>query len=787
MSEVVFEMFLGQPAPPAVVVPPTELPGVPTDDLVLWLDAGIDDTPSNLAVGQTFTAELGSTAGTDSQDPTITTAASVAVWDPDGTDDHIDSDFTPSFTGSTGQLSMVLIGVWDAADAAATFPRGLSAESANSNGINITYGDAGNSELWTTIGGATTIAFRRFVAADGLSLVDGERFMVASVYDNGELQIYTPGLGLSNVIDTTGIGTVTPAHVRAFRPSADAVSSRASTSPGQAILIYNGTLSLAELNQIATAYGFTVTGGGGTGGGGGTPAFRTQQNLATSGSPDHVLTALGYTDTAAITRADLDDILDDWVTGTGGTTRNVTSQASWNTAIAAAVAGDLIRVTSSFTVGSGQLSARGNLYGLSGSTMTASPAGGTAGNPIIITCSDGVEVTGSGYTNNVPVLDLVNCRHVWAVGFNVAGTSQFGIRAMNWGGTEANPAYRAYCQVDEIRDAAIPAQGWFQLISSSGGTPPSGSGNEWGFSEWFVDEMNTVFDPNPTDVTGNPGEGHYYGRGASPGWVSYAKDYWSRGNTVSNYKGNGYESKPGCRRGRMVDNIAYAGRGQNGAPFEMCYQFSGLDDRPSYMDDIDGSGNGDIQIWCESNRVYDYNITETGTTRNQMFILGMAGVRIGNNLAWSARDSSGNAGSGDNLYGVLIQSEKDVADFGNTSTQETFIANNNFQARKVSNLGAADGSITGVISRNNITPSGYGGEFTAGSSDYSASTPSPGVLSTAEWDSQGPGSAFHLDDTSGLVGTGDSVSDLTFAIPADIFSQTIPSTDPNPGPFQTTT
>lgn len=510
-------------------------------------------------------------------------------------------------------------------------------------------------------------------------------------------------------------------------------------------------------------------------------SFRSQLSLATPGSPQHVLRALGYTGSAAITRADLDDVLDDWVAGTGGTTRNVTSQATWNTAIAAALPGDLIRVTSSFTVGSGQLAARGNLYGISGTTMTASPAGGTADLPIIVTCADGVEVTGSGLTNNVPVLDLVNCRHVWAVGFNVPGTSQFGIRAMNWGGTAGAPAYIAYNSVEGVRDAAIAAQGWFQLITSSGGTPPAGSGNEWGFSEWFVVESNTIVDPNPGEVAGNPGEGIYMGRGGSPGWVSYAKDWWVRGNTVTDYKANGMEAKPGCHRGRFLDNIIHLGRGQNGAPIELCYQFSGINSRPAWVP-------ADIEIYCEGNRIYDYNITETGATRNQLILLGMAGVRIANNLAWSVRDSSGDFGPADDIYGVLIQSELDVADFGNTATAPTWVVNNNFQCRGSINLGADDGAITGVIFRNNITPNGYdGGTHNSTSEDFIATTPAVGSLSDAEWETYGPGSAFDLDPTVDVLpGSGDSIADLDLYIDADITQRPIPAT-PNPGPFQPAT
>lgn len=517
--------------------------------------------------------------------------------------------------------------------------------------------------------------------------------------------------------------------------------------------------------------------------------FRSQQTLATAGTPPHVLTALGYTGNAAIARADLDDILDDHRVDVGGDLRTCTDAASFAAAAAAAIPGDVIRATAPFTVpisGSGSLAGRGNLYGIGGTTMTTSPAGGVPDLPIIFTCADGVEITGSGMTNNVPVLDLVNTRHVWAVGFNVAGNSQFGIREINWGGSATHPAYIAYCNVGPIRDAGISAQGWFQLIASSGGTPPPGAGNEWGFSQWFVIEENDVFDPNPTDIPGNPGEGIYLGRGSAPGYVSYSKDWWVRGNRVDRYKGNAYEAKPGCHRGLFSDNVAVRGRGQNGAPFEICYQPAIFDSRPAWMNNLDGAGSGDIEIGVEANRIYDFNITETGQSRNQAIIIGMAGAKVANNLLWSARDLSGNFGPASNMAAVLVQTEKGLADFGDTATAPTWIVNNNWQANAISNPGAGGTPIAGIIQRNNIVPNGHaGGTHNSTPSDYRGSVPAVGALGTAEWNGHGPGSAFDLDPTGAVLpGSGDSIADLDLYIDADISGRPIPTVDPNPGPFQ---
>jgi hypothetical protein len=48
----------------------------------------------------------------------------------------------------------------------------------------------------------------------------------------------------------------------------------------------------------------------------------------------------------------------------------------------------------------------------------------------------------------------------------------------------------------------------------------------------------------------------------------------------------------------------------------------------------------------------------------------------------------------------------------------------------------------------------------------------------------GPGSAFDLDPTSPLVGSGSTIADLDLYIDADISRRPIPVATPNPGPFQ---
>jgi len=761
-------------ATPAAVSAPAPTPSIPTSGLVLWVDAGVDPAATNLATGQPYVAELGSTSGADAQDPTVTTAATVDVWDPDGVDDHIDTDYTPAFTPSSGALTIVFVGVYDASDAAGTFHRLVSCESANTNGLNISHGGSGARELWVNAGGASGTAFRNYLPSDGLNLVDGARFMVAATLDSGALRIYVPGLGLSTPASIASVGTITPSSVRFFRPTIDSLANRAGTTPMQAGLVYDRALTATELGNIAAAYSLDTV----------TPptvaGFRTQQDLAVPGTPDHVLTALGYTSSAKITRADLDGILDDWVASTGGTTRTVTSSAQWATAMAAAVPGDLVRVTSGFTA---DLDARGTRYGLTtGATMTTSPAGGLPGVPIIVTCADGVYVTGTSQASNQPVLDLTNTTHVWGVGFNVTG-GQFGIRTQNWGGTEANPAYLAYCAVENCGHNGIQHQGWFQTIAASGGTAPAGSGNEWGFSQWFVCESNTVDGVGQT--ASNFGEGIYLGRGASPGWVSRALDCWIRGNVCSDWSADGIDVKPGTERAYIYDNDFHVGHAVSGAPLGICYVASGIDNRPAWFIGVDP------QIWVWANRVHDSNLTNTdGSSVNIMGYIGLSGIRFGFNVAYSHPQSGAHA----TFRARIEKGTNDTDILTEYGTSPTWVINNTCWGDDSVDLagygspfvGTFPAAITNAfVLRNNIVDnaSPATGEVDASASDFVGTVPAIGAVGDADAGG-GHGSAFDLDPASSLVGAGASIADLSLFMAVDIYGRTIDTADPSPGAFQ---
>jgi len=509
-----------------------------------------------------------------------------------------------------------------------------------------------------------------------------------------------------------------------------------------------------------------------------TVTFRRGPTLATPGSPAHVLAALGYEGTEEITRAQLDAILDAWVASTGGTTRNVTSAATWATAMAAMTPGDLTRCTASFDPG-GSLLARGDLYGLAGATLTSSPSGGQPGLPMIVTCADGVVIDDNNQSSNVPVLGIDNCRHVWAVGFNVR-EGQFGIRCQNWGGEQGFPAYVAYDNVQATGHAGMSASGWFQPIATSGGTPPAGAGNEWGFSEWFVYESNTI--NGVGQIAGQFGEALYVGRGGSPGWVSYARDFWIRGNDGTDWTSDGVDLKPGCFRGWITDNDLYIGHAIFGAPLSMLYVASSIDLRPTAWD-------FDPEIYVEGNRVSDSNVTNTdGSSPNIMGYLGLSGIRAANNVLWAHPQTGSHATwRARNEHGT--NDTEALAYYRNDPTwvvNHTAWSDDSFENAGYGNplVGAFPGTIDFDL-RNNIVDNGSPatGEVDAAASDFIAPVPAIGAAGIAQWEDYGRGSAFDLDPDSALVGSGVSIADLELAIDADISQRPIPD-PPNPGAFQ---
>ena len=201
-------------------------------------------------------ATLGTGGTVDTSDPAIVLqrGATVAQLVPDGINDHLQTDYTPTFTATTGAFTAVFIGVYDDHDASTSFVRWLSSESANNDGFRIGGASVVSTQLNHAVGGATTVVQQAFAVEPA----DGEVFATGLVVDNGTMDPYLYGHGLNGTVDITGVGVITHAAIRAFK--AGFGGSGASASPMRHVLIFERALTEAELDAIVDLLTPTDTG-----------------------------------------------------------------------------------------------------------------------------------------------------------------------------------------------------------------------------------------------------------------------------------------------------------------------------------------------------------------------------------------------------------------------------------------------------------------------------------------------------------------------------------------------
>lgn len=485
--------------------------------------------------------------------------------------------------------------------------------------------------------------------------------------------------------------------------------------------------------------------------------------------PGDTLVALGHTPTAPVSRAQIDGILDAWVASTGGTTFPVYSTSDWTAAMAAARPGDLVRVEANMA---STVDCRYSKYSLGGANLTTN--GGLPGVPIVLTCRNGVRNVVSVNNNFEGNIDIQNCDHVWLIGWNGTG-STFGVRYQNADGTEAHPIRCAWNDFQDTGDASIAFQGWFQLITSSGGTPPAGSGNEWGYSSYIVAEENTVLRPGRRNA--GTGEGIYVGYGSAPGWIARAHHVWVRYNHLKACTSDHVDIKPGCHQIYVHDNEMSVGAFVFGAAIQTLYVSQDLSARPAWY-------NFDPEIHLWGNRIWDGNITNPqGSSAEVVVQSSLAGVRMGFNLALGFA----NGGVGHFLRSERAASESQVAG-------EKWWTYNNllWLLDGVMNGGAPFSSPVAfnsgwVDSRNNLGLSATTGvQATATASDFVAPSTIPAHSSVSplpDINGLGVGSGMALPSGSGLLSGGTSLADLTLYFSQDIVGRTIVPASVGYGPF----
>jgi len=453
---------------------------------------------------------------------------------------------------------------------------------------------------------------------------------------------------------------------------------------------------------------------------------------------------------------------------------DVSTLNGWNNAMWNVKPGDVIRIKKTIYH---PITARFDKYGIAGANMRQQ---GTAENPITIICMPGVWIDPKNINNNTGAFDLVNVENVNLIGVRVRN-SQFGIRLMNVeGASNSQPVRVAHCKAEYLGHSGIAVGGWFQPITSSGGTPTGNDGDEWGFSKYILLEGNTVNRTGTAVGATSYGEAYYLGHGGIPGWIGRAEEVTLRYNTGSFFTADGVDIKPGCNRVRVLDNLFFAAAAHNGAMINALYIGLGIDDKPAWAD-------ADPEIYIEGNRCYDLNISLVEVpTSSQLMYLGHSGVRTANNLFWRYP-----SGSTPFNPAIVLRIEKPEAQFG---TYPTWLLNNLYWGRGFENRGHGNplvGAITlgsWFTDLNNITPVGYGGgQHTAAvaGTDFEGDIfADVNYVDSIEWGLNGIGSGFDLKAASGLVAAGTAFTSADLWYDEDISQRDIPGVSPNPGPFQ---
>ncbi len=222
-------------------------------DLVGWwssrdiLSATQQIIPNRVAGGAAAT--LGTGDSSDTSDPAITIGDPTRV-DPDASNDFIDVPYTPTFTKSTGQLTLIYVGYWDSDDTAANTARMLSSESASQNGLLLHTSGAATAEPKIRVG-SSPAAVAQAVPPTSQSLADGELFGCAAVFDDGDLSLYFHGDGLSSPSDMSAIaGSITHGALRLF--ARGYTNSDNSAGGWLELLVIEGTRTATQLSAILT-------------------------------------------------------------------------------------------------------------------------------------------------------------------------------------------------------------------------------------------------------------------------------------------------------------------------------------------------------------------------------------------------------------------------------------------------------------------------------------------------------------------------------------------------------
>jgi len=243
----------------------------------------------------------------------------------------------------------------------------------------------------------------------------------------------------------------------------------------------------------------------------------------------------------------------------------VTSKAELDAAVAAAVPGQQIYVSTTITVAAGArvLDVNGSTGGsgaLNGALVVGagSSPDGTVGAPIMVTCAPGAWLDGGltpGNENaNSRCAYLRGVGHWWLYGVNMRN-SQFHVNYDQCPGQGADPIRVWYGVYEDAAHSAISFSGYFQSVDpATGSALSSGSGGKYGHTRHVSAKYNRV----ERCGVGNRafGEAFYIGTGTSLSYTAtQSHDIEIEANEIVECTAEALDAKIGCYNIRFVDNL----------------------------------------------------------------------------------------------------------------------------------------------------------------------------------------------------------------------------------------
>ncbi|MEM9131021.1 MAG: right-handed parallel beta-helix repeat-containing protein [Actinomycetota bacterium] len=377
-----------------------------------------------------------------------------------------------------------------------------------------------------------------------------------------------------------------------------------------------------------------------------------------------------------------------------GVTHTAATEAEWDAAVAAAVPGDVIRLTATINA---RLVYRGDNDG-----GTATGAHGTAGSPIVITADPGVWIDPGDQSSGFGALDILHVNHVHAVGVNVRN-AQFGIRCMQCHGSAGNPIRIAESTVTSIGHAGINVAGHWSTHAPS---------------------SHVLVEDNVVTYTGQThpefGEGVYIGYG-SVEWVDVTSDVEITGNDISYTGAEGIDIKPGTRDITASGNFIHDLAPISGGAISAHYVNATPNPHPTQLD----------QVTITGNRIWNVNLTGTSGSNDWAIWVGHGGVDVIGNTIWGLRDLPGSA------RGIRVRATQDFGPHPINIRDNVFWAAQGWLAE-----GTPSGA-SNVVASGNYGVTAGSSEIQVTAADFVGPVPALGVSGTADAGS-GPGSGFAL-------------------------------------------